>query len=98
MYSKMINSLNEVKIYGAVIEDLSKKRKNSKSYLLFFEAFLVEDDSSHLIIDSGETNHVCSFVQMLRSSRQLAKGAFTPRVGTGTVVSVVAVGITNLDF
>ena len=49
-------------------------------------------------VDLGETNHVCSSLEILISSRQLAEGEFNLRVGTGTVVSVVAVGIVNLYF
>ena len=73
---------HQVKIHGAIINELREKRKKSKSDLLFLEAYLVENDSSPWIIDSWETNHVWSSLQMLSSSKQLAEGEFILRVGT----------------
>ena len=74
---------HQVKIHGAVIDELREKRKKNKSDLLFLEACLVEDDSSLWINDLGTTNHVFSFLQMLSSLRQLAEREFTLMIGTG---------------
>ena len=63
------------------LDELREKRNKGKSDLQFLKACLVEDDTSHWIIDLGATNHVCSSLQILSSSRELAKGEFTLRVG-----------------
>ena len=62
------------------------------------ESFLVEDDKSIWIIDSGATNHVCSSLQLLESWRDLTEGDFTMRVGTGVTVSAKASGVSKLEF
>ena len=66
--------------------------------LLVSEACLVENDLSHLIVDSRATNHVCSSLQMLSSSRELADRDVTMRVGSGEVVSAKAVGVARLNL
>ena len=58
----------------------------------------MEDDLSPWIVDLGATNHVCSSLQMLSSSRKLADRDVTMRVGSGEVVSAKAVGVTRLNF
>ncbi|KAL0561491.1 hypothetical protein IC582_001919 [Cucumis melo] len=69
-----------------------KKAKQGKYDLLVLETCLVENDDSAWIIDSGATNHVCSSFQGISSWRQLETGEMTMRVGTGHVVSAIAVG------
>ena len=75
-----------------------KDKKKGKYDILVSEACLVEDDLSPWIVDSGATNHVCSSLQMLTSSRELADKDVTMRVGSGEVVSVKAVGVARLNF
>ena len=58
----------------------------------------MEDDLSLWIIDSGATNHVCSSLQMLSCSRELADRDVTMRVGSGEIVSAKAVGVARLNF
>ena len=58
----------------------------------------MEDELSLWIIDSGATNHVCSSLQMLSSSKELVDGDFTIRVGNGAVVSALAVEVARLNF
>ncbi|KAL4033283.1 hypothetical protein IC575_006370 [Cucumis melo] len=69
-----------------------KKAKQGKYDLLVLETCLVENDDSTWIIDSGATNHVCSSFQGISSWLQLETGEMTMRVGTGHVVSTIAVG------
>ena len=66
--------------------------------LLVSKTCLVEDDLSPWIVDSGATNHVCSSLQMLSSSRELANRDITMRVGSGEVISAKAVGVARLNF
>ena len=75
-----------------------KNKKKGKYDLLVSEACLVEDDLSPWIVDSGATNHVCSSLQMLSSSRELVDRDVTMRVGSGEVVLAKAVGVTLLNF
>ena len=75
-----------------------KDKKKGKYDLLVSEACLVEDDLSPWIVDSRATNHVCSSLQMLSSSREVADRDVTMRVGSGEVVSTKAVGVTCLNF
>ena len=58
----------------------------------------MENDLSPWIVDSRATNHVCSSLQMLSYSRELADRDVTMRVGSGEVVSSKAVGIARLNF
>ena len=58
----------------------------------------MEDDLSPWIVDSGATNHVCSSLQMLSYSRELADRDVTMRVGNGQVISAKVVGVTRLNF
>ena len=58
----------------------------------------MEDDLSPWIVDSRATNHVCSSLQMLSSSRELADRDVTMRVGSGEVVSAKAMGVARLNF
>ena len=76
---------------------MREKRKKGKQDLLFLEACLVDDETSPWIIDSVATNHVYSSLQMLSSSRELVKGELTLRVGTGTIVSTMAIGVVNMQ-
>ena len=75
-----------------------KEKKKGKYDLLVSEACLVDDDLSPWIINSGATNHVCSSLQMLSSSRELADRDVTIRVGSGEVVSTKAVRVACLNF
>ena len=58
-----------------------KEKKKGKFDLLVLEANLVEVDSQSWILDSGSTNHICSSLQMLSSSRELADGECSMVVG-----------------
>ena len=58
----------------------------------------MENDLSPWIVDSGATKHVCSSLQMLSSSRELADRDNTMRVGSGVVVSGKVVGVARLNF
>ena len=58
----------------------------------------MEYDLSPWIVDSGATDHVCSSLQMLSSSRELVDREITMRVGSGEVVSVKVVGVARLNF
>ena len=75
-----------------------KDKKKGKYDLLVPEACLVEDDLSPWIVDLGATNHVCSSLQMLSSSRELPDRDVTMRVGSGEVVSAKAVGVARLNL
>ena len=75
-----------------------KDKKKGKYDLLVSEACLVEDDLSPWIVDSGATNHVCSSLQMLSFSRELADRDVTMRVGSGEVISTKVVGVARLNF
>ena len=105
---KMINHLNEAKINGPqidektqdgmIIETLSpdfllKVKKQGKSDLLVMETCLVENDFSTWIVDSGASNHVCTSLQMLETSKDLEEGSFQMRVGNGARILVTKVGI-----
>ena len=58
----------------------------------------MEDDLSPWIVDSRATDHVCSSLHMLSSSRELADRGVTMRVGSGDVVSAKVVGVARLNF
>ena len=75
-----------------------KEKKKGKFDLLVLEACLVEDNSSSWIVDSGTTNHVCFSLPILSSTRKLADGEVTMRVGSGQIVSAAAVGTARLEF
>ena len=75
-----------------------KEKKKGKFDLLVLDANLVEVDSQSWIIDSGSTNHICSSLQMLSSSRELADGECSMVVGNGADVSAVAVGADRLEL
>ena len=57
--------------YNKYLSELKDKKKG-KYDLLVSEAYLVEDDLSPWIVNSGATNHVCSSLRMLSPSRELA--------------------------
>ena len=59
---------------------------------------MVEQDKLSWIVDSGSTNHVCSCLQMLESTKQLEQGEMTIRVGSGALVSAKACGTVRLNF
>ena len=75
-----------------------KDKKKGKYDLLVSEACLLEDDLSPWIVDSRATNHVCSSLLMLSSSRELADRDVTMRVGSGEVISTKAVGVVRLNL
>ena len=75
-----------------------KDKKKGKYDLLVLEACLVEDDLSPWIVDSGATNHVCSSLQMLSSSRELADRDVTMRFGSGEVISAKVVEVARLHL
>ena len=75
-----------------------KEKKKGKFDLLVLEANLVEVDSQSWIIDSGSTNHICSSLQMLSSSRELVDGECSMVVGNGADLSAVVVGAVRLEL
>ena len=75
-----------------------KDKKKGKYDLLVSEACLLEDDLSPWIVDFEAINHVCSSLQMLSSSRELADRDVTMRVGSGEVVSAKPVEVAHLNF
>ena len=75
-----------------------KEKKKGKFDLLVLEANLVEVDSQSWIIDSGSNTHICSSLQMLSSSRELADGECSMVVGNGADVSAVVVGAIRLEL
>ena len=75
-----------------------KDKKKGKYDSLVSEACLVEDDLSPWIVDSGATNHVCSYLQMLSSSRELSDRDVTMSVVSGEVILAKAVGVARLYF
>ena len=83
--------------YNKYLSELKDKKKG-KYDLLVLEACLVEDDLSPWIVDLGATNHVCSSLQMLSSSRELDDRDVTMRVGNGEVVSAKVVRVARLNF
>ena len=60
-----------------------KNKKKGKYDLLVLETYLVEDDSSTWIVDSGATNHICSSLQTLSSSTPLQEGDVSMRLAVG---------------
>ena len=58
----------------------------------------MEVDSNSQIIDSGATNHICSSLQMLSSSRELADGEFMMIVGNGAEVLAKADEVVRLEL
>ena len=58
----------------------------------------MEVDSQSWIIDSGSTNHICSSLHMLSSSRELVDRECSMVVGNGAYVSAVAVGAVRLEL
>ena len=58
----------------------------------------MEVDSQSWIIDSGSTNHICSSLQMLSSSRELVDGECSMVVGNGAYVLAVVVGVVRLEL
>ncbi|KAG6470540.1 hypothetical protein ZIOFF_071613 [Zingiber officinale] len=96
----MTQLLNELQTFEAISGLVKNKaeanvvgKPNSSK-----EACLVEDDSSFWIIDLEATNHVYSSIQLLSSSKELADGELTLRVGNGALASVKAVGVARLNF
>ena len=79
-------------------EKKTEKTQKGKYDLLVVEICLVEYDNSTWILDSGATNHICSFYQETSSWRMLADGEITLRVGTGEVVSARSVVNLKLFF
>ena len=75
-----------------------KWAQHSKYDLLVVELCSIEYDHSTCILDSGATNHICSFFQETSSWRMLAEGEITLRIETGEVVSVRSVGNLKLFF
>ena len=75
-----------------------KNKKKGKYDLLVLETYLVEDDTSAWIVDSGATNHICCSLQTLSSSTPLQQGDVSMRLGSGEVVSATAVGVARLYF
>ena len=75
-----------------------KEKKKGKFDVLVLEANLVGVNSQSWIIDSGSTNHICSSLQMLSSSREHADGECSMVVGNRADVSAVAVGAVRLEL
>ena len=75
-----------------------KDKKKGKYDLMVSEAYIVEDDLSPWIVDSGTTNHVCFSLHMLSSLRELADKDATMRAGNGEVISAKAVGVVRLNL
>ena len=77
-----------------------KAKKDQGNVPLHFihvlELNYVDTSDDSWLIDSGATNHVCSFLQLLTKARNLRAKEFTLRVGNGESVSAEAVGEVRL--
>ena len=62
------------------------------------ETCLVENDFSTWIVHLGASNHVCTSLQMLETSRDLKEGSFHMRVGNGARMSATTVGTVRPSF
>ena len=81
--------------------NMTNKRMNgldSNSDLLVAESWLVEDNLSEWIFDSGATNHICSSALMSDSWTKIEHGTYTMRVGTGQFLTAVACADICLQF
>ena len=74
------------------------KENQGKYDLMVLETCIVENNDSTWILDSGATNHVCSSFQETSSWKQLEDGEITLRIGSGELISTLAVGDVKLFF
>ena len=66
--------------------------------LLVVKACLVENFNDKWIIDSGDTNHVCSYLQWFKHTMSIEEGQRSLKLGNGELISVKAIGPVVLFF
>ena len=62
-------------------------------YIHVIDVYLTNARSSAWVFDTGSVTNICNLKQGLRIKRALAKDEVTMRVGNGSKVDVIAVGI-----
>ena len=62
------------------------------------DVFLTNAHSSAWVFDTGSVAHICNSKQGLRIIRRLVKDEVTMRVGNGSKVDVIAVGMLPLHL
>ena len=60
--------------------------------------YLTSACSRSWVFDTGDVAHICNSKQELRSKRRLAKDKVTMRIGNGSKVDVIAVGMLTLHL
>jgi len=62
------------------------------------DVYLTSNRSSAWVFDTGSVAHICNSKQELRNKRRLARDEVTMRVGNGSKVDVIAVGMLPLHL
>ena len=62
------------------------------------DVYLTNARSHAWVFDTGSVSHICNAKQGLRIKRRLAKDEVTMRVGNGSKVDVIAVGMLPLHL
>ena len=62
------------------------------------DVYLTNSRSSARVFDTGAVSHICNSQQELRKKGRLAKGEVTMRVGNGSRVDGIAVGMLPLHL
>src|SRR3954462_4488550 len=77
-----------------------KKAGNTKGIcdIHVIDVYLTSARSSSWVFDTGVVAHICNSQQELRNKRRLAKDEVTMRVGNGSKVDVIAVGMLPLHL
>jgi transposase InsO family protein len=80
------------------LEDLKKQKRSVTSTLGIFVIKVNVTAPTSWVLDTGCGSHICTNVQGLKTSRNLAKGELDLRVGNGAKVAALAVGTYSLDL
>ena len=64
----------------------------------FIDVYLTSTRSSTWVFDTGLVAHICNSKQELQNKRSLARDEVTMRVGNGSRVDVIAVGMLPLHL
>ena len=62
------------------------------------DVYLTSSRSSACVFDTGSVAHICNLEQELQNKQRLAKDEVTMRVGNGSKVHAIAVGIVSLQL
>ena len=80
------------------LDEKAQRKHDDAPSIYMIDTYLSYRDLTSWVLDTGRTSHICNDSQRLTRKRKLRKGKVELRMGNGTRVAAVEVGVLNLKL